>query len=123
MRYKVGDLIQGTIIRILPYGAMLIFEDETKGLLHISEVSNQYIRNIYSYLHSGSIYLVKVISIDEEKNFLKVSLKQVSKEDREKEHKEINTRIKEFIDSKKLLDNLPSWISVELDKINKKENK
>jgi len=123
MRYKVGDLIQGTIIRILPYGAMLIFEDETKGLLHISEVSNQYIRNIYNYLHTGTIYLVKVISVDKEKNFLKVSLKQVSKEDREKEHKEVNTRIKEFIDSKKLLDNLPSWISVELDKINKKENK
>jgi len=123
MRYKVGDLIQGTIIRILPYGAMLIFEDDTKGLLHISEVSNQYIRNIYSYLHSGTIYLVKVINVDEEKNFLKVSLKQVTKEDREKEHKEVNTRIKEFIDSKKLLDNLPNWISVELEKIKNKENK
>lgn len=123
MRYKVGDLIQGTIIRILPYGAMLVFEDETKGLLHISEVSSQYIRNIYNYLHTGTIYLVKVISVDETKNFLKVSLKQVSKEDRELEHKEVNTRIKEFIDSKKLLDNLPSWISVELDKIKNKENK
>lgn len=123
MRYKVGDLIQGTIIRILPYGAMLVFEDNTKGLLHISEVSNQYIRNIYNYLHTGTIYLVKVINVDEEKNFLKVSLKQVSKEDREKEHKEVNTRIKEFVDSKKLLDNLPTWISVELEKIKNKENK
>lgn len=123
MRYKVGDLIQGTIIRILPYGAMMIFEDNTKGLLHISEVSNNYVRNIYHYLHAGTIYLVKVLNIDEEKNFLKVSLKQVSKEERETEHKQVNTRIREFFDSKILLDNLPNWISVELNKINNKENK
>ena len=110
MRYQVGDLIQGTIVRILPYGAMMIFEDETIGLLHISEIANSYIRNIYRYLKVGYIYLVKVINVDEEKNFLKVSLKSVTIEDREKEYHAENNRIKEFIDFKALASSLSEII-------------
>ena len=122
MAYQVGELVQGTITKIVSYGAFMVFEDEATGLLHISEVANTYIRNLYHYLHVGAIYLVKVIAVDEEKNFLKVSLKQVSKEERENNKGEINERIKKQIDFTSLGQQLPHFIEKTLQEIKPNEN-
>jgi len=121
---KENDLLEGVVTRILPYGAMMVFEDETMGLLHISEITDNYIRNIYRYLHVGVIYLVKVISVDKEKNFLKVSLKRISKEEREASRKLLKENVTKYSDFSKLKENLPSWIEKELNKLKiKEENK
>ena len=121
MNYQVNEIIQGVVTRILPYGAMLVFEDETMGLLHISEISNSYIRNIYRYLKVGAVYQVKVLSVDNEKNFLKVSLKSLTDEER-RMNLGLNERIKSQIDSKLLTSKLNDWIKIEVDKINKEKN-
>lgn len=118
MNYQVNEIIQGVVTRILPYGAMLVFEDETMGLLHISEVSNSYIRNIYRYLKVGAVYQVKVLSVDNEKNFLKVSLKSLTDEER-RMNLGLNERNKALIDSKLLINKLNDWIKIEIEKINK----
>ena len=120
MNYQVGEIVQGVVTRILPYGAMLIFEDETMGLLHISEISNSYIRNIYRYLKVGAVYQVKVLSVDEEKHFLKVSLKALSDEER-KLNIGLNERNQALIDSKLLTSKLNDWTKIELEKMNKGE--
>ena len=41
--YEVGEIIEGTIISIRDFGAIMIFNDGKKGLLHISEVANVFI--------------------------------------------------------------------------------
>lgn len=117
MNYQVNEIIQGVVTRILPYGAMMIFEDETMGLLHISEISNAYIRNIYRYLKVGAVYQVKVLSVDNEKNFLKVSLKALNEEEK---HMilGLNNRNQSLIDSKLLSSKLNDWIKIELNKEN-----
>ena len=121
MNYEVNEIIQGTVTRILPYGAMMIFEDETMGLLHISEISNSYIRNIYRYLKVGAVYQVKVLSTDREKNFIKVSLKSLSEEER-RMNIGLSPRNKLFIDSKLLTGKLNDWIKIEMEKMNKENN-
>ena len=78
---KVGDIIEGTIIQIKPYGAIMLFIDGQKGLLHISEIANSFIRNIKRYLTIGKTYQVKVIEIMED-NFLKVSMSRITPEER-----------------------------------------
>lgn len=122
MDYQVGQLVQGTITRIVSYGAFMVFEDETQGLLHISEVANTYVRNIFHYLHVGAIYLVKIIAIDEERNFLKVSLKQVSKEERINDKGGLNERIKKNIDFTALGEKIPEFINAGINNINHKED-
>lgn len=99
---------------------MMIFEDETTGLLHINEVSNDYIRNIYHYLKVGAIYQVKVLNIDEDKNFLKVSLKAV-KDEEKYAPVGINERIRSKIDNKELLNKFNNWIKLELKLISKEK--
>ncbi|NMA15984.1 MAG: S1 RNA-binding domain-containing protein, partial [Erysipelotrichia bacterium] len=41
--YKVGQVIQGTITGIKPYGAFVKVDEKTSGLIHISEISEYYI--------------------------------------------------------------------------------
>ena len=42
--YNLGQIVEGTVIAIKPFGAILIFNDGRKGLLHISEIANTYIK-------------------------------------------------------------------------------
>ncbi len=120
MKYEANEIVQGTVTRILPYGAMMVFEDETMGLLHISEISNFFIRNIYRYLKVGAVYQVKVLSYDNEKNFLKVSLKSLTEEER-KMNITLSERNKSLIDSKLLISKINDWIKIEEEKFNKGE--
>lgn len=112
MNYQVNDIIEGTIINIRPFGAIMIFDDESLGLLHISEIANTFIRNINRYLKIGKTYQVKVIDIEED-GFLKVSMSKISEEEKEAYR---NSQIKrcpineKYIDFSALKEKLPEWI-------------
>ena len=80
--YKINEIIEGTIISIKPFGAIMIFEDGQKGLLHISEVANTFIRNISRYLKIGKTYQVKIIGIEED-GFLKLSMSKLTQEEKD----------------------------------------
>ena len=111
--YKIGDIIEGTIINIRDFGAMMIFSDGKKGLLHISEVANVFIRNIHKYLKIGKVYQVKVIGIEDD-GFLKVSMSKISDEEKEDYHNNGIKKVKidpDFIDYTALKEKLPEWIN------------
>ncbi len=82
IEFKTNEIIEGTVIQIKPFGAIMIFENESKGLLHISEITNAYIRNIKRYLKIGKTYQVKVLEIKED-GFLKVSMNKITPEEKE----------------------------------------
>ena len=63
--YKEGDIIEGIITSIKKYGAFLSFENGYIGLLHISEISTNFVNNIYSYFDVGDKITVTVKRIDE----------------------------------------------------------
>lgn len=111
MDIKVGDIIEGTVIEHRPYGSILIFDDETKGLLHISEISNTYIKNIRRFMHIGRTYQVKVISIAED-GFLRVSMNKITDKEKEeyRQRKERKVAIDEnSIDFTALKEHLKTW--------------
>ena len=80
-RYEVGDVIEGTITKIVNYGAFLIFDHDVTGLLHISEITDNFVFNIGKMLKVGSTKKVKVMEVNPENGFLKVSLKKVGKDE------------------------------------------
>ncbi|MEW5692538.1 MAG: polyribonucleotide nucleotidyltransferase [Candidatus Hydrogenedentota bacterium] len=63
---EVGDIYEGTIIRIMPYGAFVNLLPGKDGLLHISEVDYKRIKSIEDYFRIGDKVKVKVIEIDRE---------------------------------------------------------
>lgn len=79
---EVGDYVKGKIISIKPYGAFIKLETGENGLLHISEVSDNFVRRLDGFLRVDEDICVKILSIDEDNGFLKLSLKQVPYEKR-----------------------------------------
>jgi len=122
VNYQVGDLIIGKVTSVKPYAIFLEFEDGVKGLLHISELSDAYIRDIEKYGSVGDEIKVKILSIDSTNGFLRVSYKQVPQEELYSTH--VNeSRIYLDEDEKDfsvLGEKLPTWISETLKKV--KEN-
>ena len=113
--YQIGEIIEGTIINIRDFGAIMIFNDNKKGLLHISEVANVFIRNIHKYLRIGKTYQVKVIGIEPD-GFLKLSMSKISEEEKAEYHKNGIKKVKidpEFIDYSALKEKLDGWIKKE----------
>ena len=66
----IGDILEGTIVRVYPKYAIMLFDGGETGLLHISELSNSFVRNFTGYVQVGNIYKVKVIAYDESKSFM-----------------------------------------------------
>lgn len=61
-----GDVVEATITAIQPYGAFVKIDNYTDGLVHISEISHQYVHRIEDYLTVGQTY--KFMVIDDLKN-------------------------------------------------------
>ncbi len=77
---RAGDVVQGVITAIKPYGAF-VDVDGRKGLVHISEVAHGYVYDIEDFLKKGKTYKFKVLSIDEEGR-LSLSRKALKKQTR-----------------------------------------
>lgn len=122
MAYEINQIITGKVIKVKPFAAFLSFDDEVEGLLHISEISDSYIRDIERFVSVGDEMKVKILSIDNTNGFLRVSLKQVPPNEFYSSH--VNTRkrvIKDDSDAfKPLQEKLPYWIKETLKK--KEEN-
>ncbi len=62
---EVGKVYEGKVVRLEEYGAFIQILPNVDGLLHISEVSHERIRNIRDVIRMGQVLEVKVIAIDE----------------------------------------------------------
>jgi len=85
--YKVGMIVYGKITGIKPYGAFVGFEDGVSGLIHISELSNRFVRDINSFVNVGDYCMLKVIDIDNNHKQLRLSFKALSENTRKHQHR------------------------------------
>ena len=74
---KMGDVIQVVITGIQKYGAFVLINDKYDGLIHISEISSGYVKNINDYIRIGDKIFAQVVDIDEENNKFKLSIKNI----------------------------------------------
>ena len=122
MNYQVGQLIVGKVYNVKPYALFMSFEGGATGLLHISEISDSFVRDIEKYGSIGDEIKVKVLSIDKENGFLRLSYKQVPQEEAFSSH--TNQRRlptvteEEFLPLKEKLD---GWINDAYSKIVKED--
>jgi len=113
-RVKVGDIIDVTITGIQPYGAFASLPDHTSGLIHISEISDKFVRNVENYVRVGDVICVKVIDIDEKTRQSKLSLKAVhmAKRKYKRPFKNQREKIQETpLGFSSLKAKLPEWIA------------
>ena len=105
--YKINDVINVNVTSIVNYGVFIKADDDYTGLIHISEINGEYIKNINTYFKINSIIKAKIIGIDEEKKHLSLSTKniiQLNKDRKQNSLKESGSGFDE------LKSNLPKWI-------------
>jgi translation initiation factor 2 subunit 1 len=80
---EVGDLVITTIETVTDYGAYAKLDEYNKrGLLHVSEISSSWIRNIRDFVREGQKVVLKVLRVDTEKGHIDLSLRRVTKRER-----------------------------------------
>lgn len=77
-KFYVGQIVRGKVIGIQPYGVFVQLSEDTQGLVHISEITNGYVKNIQDYVKVGDEVTVKIIAIDEEEGKISLSIKALS---------------------------------------------
>lgn len=78
-----GDLIIATVDTVTDYGAYVKLDEyDKRGLLHVSEISSSWIRNIRDFVREGQKVVLKVLRVDPEKGHIDLSLRRVTKREK-----------------------------------------
>jgi small subunit ribosomal protein S1 len=79
--YHVGQLVDGVVSRLADFGAFVSMEPGIEALLHVSQFADPTPTNIHEYVREGDRLLMRVISIESDKQRLGLSLKEVTNEE------------------------------------------
>lgn len=74
---KINDIIEATVTGIQKYGAFVSINDKYDGLIHISEISSGYVKNINDYIKIKDKIYAQVVDIDKDNNKFKLSIKNI----------------------------------------------
>ncbi len=112
-KYKKGDIVTGKVTGIENYGIFLLLEnDNYTGLIHISEISEKFVKNVFDYVRINEIIKARVLNVDDLNHKLKLSIKDfnyriediTSLED-ENGFNPLKKKLPEWISEYKMMDN------------------
>ena len=83
MALEIGNIYEGKVINVMPFGAFVSLPENKSGMVHISEITNQYIENINDYIKQGDVVKVNVIGTDKAGK-ISLSIKKALAEERKK---------------------------------------
>ena len=86
---SVGSIVDGKVVSVMPFGAFVDIGDNQSGLVHISEISSRYVKDINECVSKGDTVKVKVIKIDDQG---KISLSIKQAEEKKRDGKDLSLR-------------------------------
>jgi small subunit ribosomal protein S1 len=75
--YNIGDELEGTVTKVVTFGAFVEILDGVEGLVHISELAQHHVENPREIIQPGDEVRVKILEIDSERRRLSLSIKRV----------------------------------------------
>ena len=91
--YKIGDIIEGKVTGVENYGIFLLIDDSITGLIHISELSDSFVRDVAEYADLNEMIKAKVLEYDSENKKMKLSIKNIDyRDNHNKKHGIIETK-------------------------------
>lgn len=116
-QYKVGDVVNGKVTGIQPYGAFVALDEDTQGLVHISEITYGFVKDVTEYLNVGDEIQVKILEVDMASDKISLSTRAlqeppVQKKKEQYPRKSLQDRVNENDANgfKSLRDKLQDWI-------------
>src|SRR5690625_2233034 len=107
-KLDIGQIVEGKVTGIQPYGAFVAINDDMQGLVHISEITHGYVKDINEHLQIGDLVKVKVINIDEERNKISLSIRATQEVPKKKTEKPKRENHSQGFNT--LKDKLEQWI-------------
>lgn len=114
--FKVGEIIKVQVIGSQHYGIFIkSLDDETyTGLIHISEISNDFVKDVSKVSQVGDIIYAKILDVDKPSKHLKLSIKATQPKNRYKSNYIKQKNDGKYSDFKPLEMRLNHWISEQL---------
>ena len=114
-KYKKGNVVKGIVTGIESYGIFVSFDEYYTGLIHISEISNKFVKDPKDVVNVGDEIEVEIIGVDDEQCHLNLSLKKFELKN-QRRRKKIAETPNGF---KTLALKLPIWIKEQLELVKK----
>lgn len=83
--YEAGAVLEGKVTGIQPYGAFVALDEQTQGLVHISEIKHGFVKDINEVLSVGDEVKVKVLTVDEENGKISLSIRATEEAPKQQE--------------------------------------
>ncbi len=93
-KYEAGEKLTGIVTGIQPYGAFVSLDENTQGLVHISEITYGFVKDVNEFLSIGEEVEVKVLEVNEEAEKISLSIRALQ-EKPETDHR--NERLRESL--------------------------
>ncbi len=77
--FKVGEIVEGNVIKIMDFGAIMDLGGNKDGMIHVSELKNGYVKNVEEVVKLGDFVRAKIIRADEDGR-IGLSMKQMEQE-------------------------------------------
>ncbi len=82
-KHETGEIIQGAVTKLVPFGAFVRLGDGIEGLVHISELSEQHVESPEQVVQVGDQVRVKVVDVDPPRRRISLSMRRVADEQEE----------------------------------------
>ena len=113
-RYTKGKIVKVTVTGIESYGAFVSLDEYYNGLIHISEISHSFVKDIRDFVKIGDTIYAEIIDVDDKLCHLSLSIKN------------INYHVKPIVKKRKIIETslgfktlaykLPYWIKENIEK-------
>lgn len=107
-KYKDGEIVTAVVTGIEKYGIFVSFDDYYTGLIHISQISSDFVKNINDYVEIGEIIKAKIIDENPKGRKFRLSIKNIEYRISKKNNSKIKETPSGFLTLKSML---PSWVS------------
>ena len=108
--YNIGDIVKGKVTGIENYGIFIVFDDGGSWLIHISEISRSFVKNVGDYANTDEIIKARIIGI-EDNNHYKLSIIDLDYRDNKHNYSKIEETSTGF---EGLKNKLNDWINEKL---------
>lgn len=116
LKYDKDKIVTGQVTGIEKYGIFVSLDEFYSGLIHISEISDGFVKNISDYVTIGETIKAKVVEADDDNYHVRLSIKNMNYKIKKR------TRIP-LVETEKgfgpLAEKLPVWMAEEIKKIKK----
>ncbi|GAB3047538.1 S1 domain-containing post-transcriptional regulator GSP13 [Virgibacillus ainsalahensis] len=113
-KLESGQILEGKVTGIQPYGAFVALNEEVQGLVHISEITHGFVKDINDHLTVGDDVKVEVLNVDEEKNKVSLSIRATEEAPKKPAKPQKSNPVKQQEDDaagfNTLKDKLQEWI-------------